>query len=224
MLLLGESASRTTTENIPSFLSSSFNEEDFAELTANGPDAVSLGDLAFITLKVICSQEWVRDICLQVPDDLCKQGYLLDNHLPPNQTLSLLRLICHTNKDDSSAGARRSKQHETDYVIKNMIIKDLDEWSLRASIIDIKLMYKLENRKERKEDEVAVGSWLEDVARCIVEAFKLGENNDDLLQVIFDNKVNNNSISLYFLCIHCILLYFPLNYRMLCTIEEKYKG
>ena len=93
MLLLGESASRTTTENIPSFLSSSFNEEDFAELTANGPDAVSLGDLAFITLKVICSQEWVRDICLQVPDDLCKQGYLLDNHLPPNQTLSLLRLI-----------------------------------------------------------------------------------------------------------------------------------
>ena len=147
MLLLGESASRTTTENIPSFLSSSFNEEDFAELTAsNGPDGVSLGDLAFITLKVICSQEWVRDLCLQVPDDLCKQGYLLDNHLPPNQTLSLLRLICHTNKDDSSVAARRSKQHETEYVIKNMIIKDLDEWSLRASIIDIKLMYKLENR------------------------------------------------------------------------------
>ena len=28
--------------------------------------AVSLGDLAFITLKQICRQEWVRDICLQV--------------------------------------------------------------------------------------------------------------------------------------------------------------
>ena len=33
----------------------------------------------------------------QVPDDLCKPGYLLDNLLPAEQTLSLLRLICHTN-------------------------------------------------------------------------------------------------------------------------------
>ena len=29
-------------------------------------EGVSLGDLAWITLKQICSQEWVRDICLQV--------------------------------------------------------------------------------------------------------------------------------------------------------------
>ena len=59
------------------------------------------------------------------------------------------------------------------------MINDMDEWSLRASIIDIKLMYKLENRMERKEGEVAVGAWLEDVARCIVESFKLGEKGDD---------------------------------------------
>jgi hypothetical protein len=35
-------------------------------------------------------------------------------------------------------------------------------------------------RMERKEGEAPVGAWLEDVARCIVECFKLGENNDDV--------------------------------------------
>jgi len=169
MLLLGESAPRTSTDHIPNFLSSGFNEDDLATMSASGRDGVSLGDLAYITLKQICSQEWVRDICLQVPDDLGKPGYLLDNLLPPQQTLSLLRLICHTNKDDNSSPGK-SKQQETERVIKNLI-GDLDEWSLRASIIDIKLMYRLESKNGE------VGTWLEDVSRSIVESFKLGEND-----------------------------------------------
>ena len=40
--------------------------EELAEMNSSGRDNVSLGDLAWITLKQICSQEWVRDICLQV--------------------------------------------------------------------------------------------------------------------------------------------------------------
>ena len=169
VLLLGDSAPRTSTERIPNFLSSGFNEEDLATMSASGRDGISLGDLAFITLKQICSQEWVRDICLQVPDDLCKPGYLLDNLLSPQQTLSLLRLICHTNKDDN-ASLGKARHQETSRVISNLI-RDLDEWSLRASIIDIKLMYRLESKNGE------VGTWLENVSRCVVESFKLGEND-----------------------------------------------
>lgn len=170
MLLLGESAPRTSTNHIPNFLNSNLGEEELASMSRS---SVSLGDLAYITLKQICSQDWVRDICLQVPDDLGKQGYLLDNLLPPQQTLSLLRLICHTNREENSAvppQQGRSKKQDTERVIKNLI-GELDEWSLRASIIDIKLMYRLESKNGE------VGAWLEDVSRSIVEAFKLGEND-----------------------------------------------
>merc|ERR1719232_1155842 len=50
------------------------------------------------------------------------------------------------------------------------VLEELDEWSLRAFMVDIKLMYyRLEERKSE---------WLEEVSRCIVDSFQLGENSE----------------------------------------------
>ena len=51
------------------------------------------------------------------------------------------------------------------------MLDELDEWSLRAFMVDIKLMY--HRLEERKAD------WVEEVSRCIVDSFQLGENESD---------------------------------------------
>jgi mediator of RNA polymerase II transcription subunit 12 len=182
MLLLGDSVPRTLNEGgggMPSSLHLLSVTDDLAGRSDQGQ--LSLGELAHLALMQICSQDWVRDRCLQLPDDLCKQGFLLDNYLPAQQAQHLLRLICHTTDTGSEvarlaasnkSGDHHHHQQQPDRVIARMI-RDLDEWSLRASMIDIKLMYLLE-----KKGGESVSSWLEDVSKCIIEAFKLGENNN----------------------------------------------
>merc|ERR1711923_170798 len=62
---------------------------------------------------------------------------------------------------------RRSK--DTSSTISH-VLEELDEWSLRAFMVDIKLVYyRLEERK---------GEWVEEVSRCIVDSFQLGEKSD----------------------------------------------
>ena len=63
---------------------------------------------------------------------------------------------------------RRSK--DTSSTISH-VLEELDEWSLRAFMVDIKLMY--HRLEERKSD------WVEDVSRCIVDSFQLGENESE---------------------------------------------
>ena len=62
---------------------------------------------------------------------------------------------------------RRSK--DTSLTIGH-VLEELDEWSLRAFMVDIKLMY--HRLEERKAD------WVEEVSRCIVDSFQLGESGD----------------------------------------------
>ena len=75
------------TEIFPCFSSLSLTEDDLSKLP--------LGDLALWSLHQICSQDWVRDRCLQVPDDLFSKHILLDPEVKPHQAQSLLRMICH---------------------------------------------------------------------------------------------------------------------------------
>jgi hypothetical protein len=109
---------------------------------------------------------------LQVTEDLCKQGLLLDNYLPAQQAQHLLRLICHTADTPGRDHQQPGRVMDQPGRVITRLIRDLDEWSLRASMIDIKLMYLLE-----KKGGESVNSWLEEVATAIVEAFKLGENS-----------------------------------------------
>ena len=74
-------------EIFPCFSSLSLTEDDLSKLP--------LGDLALWSLHQICSQDWVRDRCLQVPDDLFSKHILLDPEVKPHQAQSLLRMICH---------------------------------------------------------------------------------------------------------------------------------
>ena len=154
LLVLGHSAPKSSHDIASmSFLS----EEDLAKLP--------LGDLALWSLHQICSQEWVRDRCLQVPDDLFSKHILLDPELKPHQAQSLLRMICHLQLP---ANIRRSR--DTSLAISH-VLEELDEWSLRAFMVDIKLTY--HRLEERKSD------WVEDVSRSIVDSFQLGDNNED---------------------------------------------
>ena len=103
------------------------SEDDLAKLP--------LGDLALWSLQQICSQEWVRDRCLQVPDDLFSKHILLDPELKPHQAQSLLRMICHMQLP---AGMKKSR--DTSLTIGN-VLEELDDGSLRAFMVGIKLMY-----------------------------------------------------------------------------------
>ena len=124
LLVLGHSAPKSSVDvSSMSYLS----EDDLAKLP--------LGDLALWSLQQICSQEWVRDRCLQVPDDLFSKHILLDPELKPHQAQSLLRMICHMQLP---AGMKKSR--DTSLTIGH-VLEELDEWSLRAFMVDIKLMY-----------------------------------------------------------------------------------
>ena len=101
---------------------------------------------------------------LQVPDDLFSKHILLDPELKPHQAQSLLRMICHMQLPPNM---RKTK--DTSLTIAH-VLEELDEWSLRAFMVDIKLVYyRLEERK---------GEWVEEVSRCIVDSFQLGEKSD----------------------------------------------
>ena len=154
LLVLGHSASKGGRDvaSLP-FLS----EEEQGKLP--------LGDLATWILHQICGQEWVRDRCLQVPDELLKAGILLDPFLKPAQAQHLLQLICHL-----ACLPGGSRKHRDPTKTVSHIIQGLDEWNLRASMVDIKLMY---HRLEEKK-----GEWVEEVSRCIVDSFQLGDNED----------------------------------------------
>ena len=148
LLVLGDSASTGREVSMAHILGTGFSTDDEFGLGLRGGsvgrgDGHSLGELANMTLRQICSQEWVRDRCLQVPDYLCNPGILLDKMLSPQQAQSLLRLICHTDM-------YRGRNHASHDNTVGKIIRELDEWSLRSSMVDIKLMYHRLNIKTRE--------------------------------------------------------------------------
>lgn len=48
-------------------------------------DKASLADFARYALRQICSQEWVRERCLKIPEELCSAENLLDSIVTPRQ-------------------------------------------------------------------------------------------------------------------------------------------
>lgn len=48
-------------------------------------EKASLADFARYALRQICSQEWVRERCLKIPEELCSAENLLDSALTPRQ-------------------------------------------------------------------------------------------------------------------------------------------
>lgn len=91
------------------------------------------------TLKTICAQECVREICLKEPERLLMPEVLLDQLLSPKQMHYLLHLICYPNGVPSIGG--KSPDSEQKHTIER-ILKTLDQWTLRISLLELQLMLK----------------------------------------------------------------------------------
>ena len=103
ILVLGDAAD---IENLDSFgnINPSLNkdvqndDEELYIMTSSPKElsmrTASLTDFAKHTLQHLCRQQWVRDRCLQAPEDLLRKGILLDQMLSSEQAQKLLRLIC----------------------------------------------------------------------------------------------------------------------------------
>ena len=167
-------------------------------LTDLSMETASLSDFAKHTLRHICRQQWVRDRCLQAPDDLLRKGILLDQMLSSKQAQKLLRLICApcylstksnkslqtTSKNSGNRNSSTSNYDKKDVISAELsdsidveqrnsvsrILKSMDEWNLRVSALEIKLMY---NQLQANPQLPGSYNWLENAATAIVDMFQL---------------------------------------------------
>ena len=200
------------------------DEEEDLYINAPSPselsmETASLSDFAKYTLRHICRQEWVRDRCLQVPDDLLRKGILLDQMLSSKQAQKLLRLICapsYLSKNfkklmpSSTNASRSSNSNAYDHDLGvdsdmtksideeqrhsiSRILTSMDEWNLRVSALEIKLMY---NQLQSSQQSPGSYNWLENAATAIVGMFQLVESNptDDLSQQTKSAKKEDKQI------------------------------
>ncbi|RXG58705.1 Mediator of RNA polymerase II transcription subunit 12 [Armadillidium vulgare] len=141
------------------------NGSNDSDMLGKGADKACLADFARYALRQICSQEWVRERCLKGPKELCSKDNLLDRMLSSKQALRLLHLICHP--DSPSIHSDASLDHHT---ILSNILEDLDEWTLRISWLDLKLMYEQHRGAPSTQQELNV--WLDNVAQAVINVFQ----------------------------------------------------
>ncbi|KAK8738152.1 hypothetical protein OTU49_004073, partial [Cherax quadricarinatus] len=131
-------------------------------------DKASLADFARYSLRQICSQEWVRERCLKIPEELCSAENLLDSAITPRQAQRLLHQICHPDSPSTHNDASQDQR-----TIISHILQDLDEWSLRISWLDLHLMY-----EQQRISTQELNTWLDNVAQAAIEVFHLNLDPD----------------------------------------------
>ena len=107
----------------------------------------------------------------QSTDDLLKNGTLLDEMLDATQAQRLLRLICMQHKNNSEVDV--AKDSASRRRILRKILENLDEWNLRISTVDIKLMH------HQLSASSSASEWLDAAAGAIVDIFKLSDELED---------------------------------------------
>lgn len=132
-----------------------------AAVAVQNESASSLSEFAQHVLRQICAQEWILDRCLQKPDDLC--GTLIDPMLSDKQAQRLLHMMCYSEED---ASAKADMDPATQIV---RILENLEQWSIRISLLDLTLMF-----KQNKSPELS--GWLDMVAKAAIDVF---HDNDD---------------------------------------------
>jgi mediator of RNA polymerase II transcription subunit 12 len=142
----------------------------------------SVSDLARHTLRQICQQEWVHDRCLQVPDDLLKNGTLRDAMLTIKQAQKLLRFICYpttgnkqedASEDESDPDGNQDEDTRHQKAVTR-IVYQLDVWNLRISVVEIKLMY-----HQLASNPAEINQFLDQAAEAIINVFADKEDIDD---------------------------------------------
>ena len=120
----------------------------------------------------------MRVILLKIPfqntDDLLKKSVLLDTMLSSKQAQKLLRMICmqHKTCPDLDVADDATSQRR----ILTKILENLDEWNLRISTIDIKLMYHQLSQTGNGDS----GAWLDATAGAIVDIFRLNDSDEHM--------------------------------------------
>ncbi|KAG5680297.1 hypothetical protein PVAND_009814 [Polypedilum vanderplanki] len=124
-------------------------------------NAPSLSDFAHHVLKQICTQEWVLECCLKNCDEMCKDEILLDNMLTNKQAQRLLHMIVYDQETNAKIEANMDQKSQIVRILEN-----LEQWSLRISLLDLQLMY-----KQTQSNSSEFSSWLDTVARAAIDVF-----------------------------------------------------
>uniref|UniRef100_A0A8D9FIE5 Mediator of RNA polymerase II transcription subunit 12-like protein n=1 Tax=Cacopsylla melanoneura TaxID=428564 RepID=A0A8D9FIE5_9HEMI len=131
-----------------------------------------LSEFASLVLREICSQEWVLDRCLGTPEELFREGMLLDDMLSPKQAQRLLHMICYPER------AANMDPNTMDYkTIIIHVLENLDQWTLRMSWLDMQLMYQqFASMANKGNSSVELNQWLDTVAKAVVDIFQVHPN------------------------------------------------
>ncbi|XP_023221820.1 mediator of RNA polymerase II transcription subunit 12-like protein [Centruroides sculpturatus] len=134
-----------------------------------GMETAGLSEFAKHVLRQICSQEWIRELCLRDPDLLCSQDLSVNSVLSPQQARQLLQMICHPKVEINIGNEDSVDQRQ---MITN-ILQNLDLWTLQVSWLELQLMYQHVLRNENAQSPNDVNGWLETVARATIDVFQL---------------------------------------------------
>ncbi|ODN03528.1 Mediator of RNA polymerase II transcription subunit 12-like protein, partial [Orchesella cincta] len=125
----------------------------------------TLASFAFSALHQMCGELWVRQRCLQNPDDLCNQEMLLDPIVSAKQAQRLLYMICYPELPvpEENLDARTHIPR---------ILEGLNQWNIREAWLALTLQ-----NKQLNSSPVEYQTWLDIVARAALEVFHLGHED-----------------------------------------------
>ncbi|KAL8595943.1 hypothetical protein ACOMHN_018255 [Nucella lapillus] len=127
----------------------------------SGMESKGLNDFAKHALHEICQQDWVREKFLKDVDHLFTSDLLIDPMLSLKQGQQLLHTICYP------AGLPGSLDvSDTDHKhLINRVLQNLDQWSLRVSYLELKLLL------EQVNTQAEMNSILDLIARATIDLF-----------------------------------------------------
>lgn len=133
--------------------------------TGNAESTASLSAFACHVLREICSQQWVLERCLS-SDELCHVDNLLDPLLSHSQAQRLLHMICYPD-----AGSSIDSLDQKSMITR--ILENLEQWTLRMSILDLQLMF-----EQFSANSPELSQWLDTVAKAAIDVFQLNTAYD----------------------------------------------
>lgn len=131
-------------------------------------NAPNLSEFAQHVMKQICSQEWVLECCLKNCEEMCQDENLLEDMLTNKQAQRLLHMICYDQETNTKIEANMDQKAQ---IIR--ILENLEQWSMRISLLDLQLMY-----KQTQASPQDFSAWLDAVARAAIDVFIPNEERD----------------------------------------------
>ena len=124
-------------ENLTNMNANHQAEREFRSYREPIPE--ELVDLSMRVLKLCCDQDWIQERCLKESDTLCNQTNLCDKLLDDGQAQQLLRFICYK----STSELTKVSFDKGPKPIISSLLQNLNQWTLRATILELKLMIKI---------------------------------------------------------------------------------